>query len=167
MSPVSTAFAASSPTVATIGVDSLPGKQDSCRNRSFRARRTPMCAVRRKRPVETLVVAVPESAGSALYGVVDVLMAAGNLWQTLVRSEPAMQPFRVRIVSPLTRRFLCGNGIPVDPAVTVRDDPRADVIVLPELWLGPDEHLAGRYPALLAWIRASYLAGACIYSACS
>lgn len=37
--------------------------------------------------IEVAIVAVPETAGSALYGMVDVLLAAGNLWQTLVRSE--------------------------------------------------------------------------------
>src|SRR5690606_9406444 len=32
-------------------------------------------------PVEALMVAVPETAGSALYGMFDVLAATGNLWQ--------------------------------------------------------------------------------------
>ena len=122
---------------------------------------------RPKQPIKTLVVAVPETAGSALYGMVDVLMAAGNLWQTLVRSETGSQPFNVGIVSPLARPFRCGNGIPVSPVVSIRDNPSADIVVLPELWLGPDEHLEGRYPTLLAWIRARYKAGSCIYSACS
>jgi len=36
-------------------------------------------------PIEVIVVAVPETAGSALYGMVDVLLAAGNIWQTLSR----------------------------------------------------------------------------------
>lgn len=126
-----------------------------------------MRTVRRKAPVETLIVAVPETAGSALYGMVDVLTAAGNLWQTLARSEDASQPFRVRIVGAHARGFRCGNGVPVVPDVAVRDDPRADVIVLPELWLGPDEPPSGRYPALLEWIRARYRTGSHVYSACS
>jgi transcriptional regulator GlxA family with amidase domain len=40
-------------------------------------------------------------------------------------------------------------------------------VILPELWLGPDETLAGRYPALLEWIRRCHARGAAIYSACS
>lgn len=36
-------------------------------------------------PIKVLIVAVQQTAGSALYGMVDVLMAAGNLWQALVR----------------------------------------------------------------------------------
>jgi hypothetical protein len=34
-------------------------------------------------PVQVLIVAVAETAGSALYGMLDVLLAAGNIWQTL------------------------------------------------------------------------------------
>lgn len=119
------------------------------------------------RPIETLIVAVPETAGSALYGMVDVLRAAGNLWQTLARAGGEGSPFRVRIIAPSRRMFRCGNEIPVSPELAVGDDPPADLVILPELWLGPDEHLAGRYPALTRWIRARYDGGASIYSACS
>ncbi|MFX4227882.1 MAG: hypothetical protein ACFHHU_08350 [Porticoccaceae bacterium] len=38
---------------------------------------------KKNHPIEVLILAVPETAGSALYGMVDVLLAAGNLWQTL------------------------------------------------------------------------------------
>ena len=117
--------------------------------------------------IETLIVAVRETAGSALYGMVDVLIAVGNLWQTLLRSEHRDSPFEVRIASLHTRGFRCGNGVPVAPSVCVRDNPRADIVIVPELWLGPDEDLAGRYPALVRWLRARYDDGACIYSACS
>ena len=30
-------------------------------------------------PIEVIIVAVPETAGSALYGMLDVLLAAGNI----------------------------------------------------------------------------------------
>jgi hypothetical protein len=36
-----------------------------------------------EKPIEVLILAIPETAGSALYGMVDVLSATGNLWQTL------------------------------------------------------------------------------------
>jgi transcriptional regulator GlxA family with amidase domain len=123
--------------------------------------------MRRAGRIDVLIVAVHETAGSALYGMVDVLSAAGNLWQTLARSGPATRPFRVRVVATRLRPFRCGHGIPVAPDVAVHDDPHADIVVLPELWLGPDEPLAGRYPALLDWIRARHRGGSTIYSACS
>ena len=118
-------------------------------------------------PLDVAIVAVPETAGSALYGMVDVLSVTGNVWQTLTRSEPTPAPFRVRVVSVNRERFNCGNGIPVEPCGAIDDISRADIVILPELRLGPDEHLSGRYPALIEWIRARYDGGACVYSACS
>ena len=61
----------------------------------------------------------------------------------------------------------CGNHIPVQPACAIEDDPSADIIIFPELWLGPDDSIHGRYPDLMAWIQRSYARGACLYSACS
>ncbi len=118
-------------------------------------------------PMEALVVAVPETAGSALYGMIDVLSAAGNLWQLLVGSEPERRLFQARIVSISAEPFRCGNGIPVTPDAAVDDDPKGDILILPELWLAPDEHMKGRYPELMDWIRRKYREGTTLYSACS
>jgi transcriptional regulator GlxA family with amidase domain len=118
-------------------------------------------------PVEVLIVAVPETAGSALYGMLDVLSAAGNVWQTLARSGMEQQLFDVRIIAPAAGTFRCGNGIPVAPDCSVDEDPGADIVIMPELWLGPDDDLSGQYPALLEWIRHRHGTGATLYSACS
>ena len=118
-------------------------------------------------PVSVIVVAVPETAGSALYGMVDVLLAAGNIWQTLVGTESGSKPFRVQILSPIEEPFVCGNGIPIAPELSVADDPNTEILILPELWLGPDEHMGGRYPELMEWIRRQHERGTSIYSACS
>jgi transcriptional regulator GlxA family with amidase domain len=40
-------------------------------------------------------------------------------------------------------------------------------VIVPELWIGPDEVLAGRYPALIEWLRRQHARGATLYSACS
>lgn len=119
------------------------------------------------RPTEVLIVAVKESAGSTLYGMLDVLNAAGSLWATLSRSGAPHTFFRVRIASPSRKSFRCGNNVPVVPDVAIADDPSASIVILPELWLGPDEDLRGRYPDLMEWIRRRYRKGAALYSACS
>jgi hypothetical protein len=83
-------------------------------------------ATRQQKPrLETLIVALPETAGSALCGLVDVLTSTGLVWQTLTRTEPVGLPFHVRIASMGTRTFRCGNGIPVSPNVSIRDNPPA------------------------------------------
>lgn len=118
-------------------------------------------------PIRALIVAVPETAGSALYGMLDVLSAAGNLWQSLVRTEPERKLIQPFIVSHTKKAFRCGNGVPVSPDLGVRDNPDADIIIVPELWLGPDEDMHGRYPEFMKWISQSYAKGAHVYSACS
>lgn len=118
-------------------------------------------------PIDVLLVAIPETAGSALYGMLDVLAATGTIWQTLMRSGDERQYFRIRIVSPEGGLFTCGNGIPVIAHCALSDEPAAPVIIVPELWLGPDETLAGRYPELIDWLRRSHSEGSTIYSACS
>jgi transcriptional regulator GlxA family with amidase domain len=117
--------------------------------------------------VQALIAALPETAGSALYGMVDVLAATGTLWRELVGEEPGASLIRPRIVALSREPFRCGNGIPVIPDVAVDEDPGADVVVLPELWLAPADDMKGRYPELLDWIRRRHRAGSTIYSACS
>lgn len=121
----------------------------------------------KNKPTQVLIVATRETAGSALYGMLDVLTAAGNLWHDLVREKGARHLFEVRIVAMHREPFACGNGIPVQPQCCIEDDPTADIVILPELWLGPDESIRGRYTTLMKWIRLCYKRGSAIYSACS
>jgi transcriptional regulator GlxA family with amidase domain len=120
-----------------------------------------------QRALQTLILALPETAGAALYGLVDVLMTTGKIWQALLRSEVGPLPFSVQIASIGRRTFRCGNGIPVSPSISLLDRPRADIVVIPELWLGPDQHLAGRYGRVTKWLRELYRNGTHIYSVCS
>lgn len=122
---------------------------------------------RSKKPISVLIVALPETAGSALYGMLDVLCSAGNIFQTLVRSNDEQKLFQVRIVGNSERPFTCGNGIPVTPDCSIANDPMADIIIVPEMWLGPDEVLTGRHLPIIAWLRRKYESGATLCSACS
>lgn len=121
----------------------------------------------RNKPPRALIVAIPETAGSALYGMYDVLGACGNLWQDLVGTEPSERLIEPAIVSTTKKPFRCGNGIPVSPDHGISDNPVADIVIVPEMWLGPNEHVHGRYPKLMKWLRESYQRGAHLYSACS
>jgi transcriptional regulator GlxA family with amidase domain len=117
--------------------------------------------------IDALIVAVPETAGSALYGMVDVLSATGNLWETLVGTGDERNLIRPQIVSTERGPFRCGNGIPIVPDVSVSDDPKAQIVIVPEIWLRPEETIKGRYGDLMEWLRTSYRRGAAMYSACS
>jgi transcriptional regulator GlxA family with amidase domain len=99
--------------------------------------------------------------------MLDVLAATGSIWQTLLRSGDERQYFRVRIISPDGRLFSCANNIPVNPDCAVADDIQAPIVILPELWLGPDETLNDRYPELIEWLQRRHQQGSYLYSACS
>lgn len=120
-----------------------------------------------EQPVEVLIVAVPETAGSALYGMYDVLAVAGTIWETLARAGAGRPLFSVRIVSDRRGPFACGNGVPVRPDVAVDDDPQAAIVILPELWLDPDGSIRGRYRSVIDWVRRRFERGAAVYAACS
>jgi transcriptional regulator GlxA family with amidase domain len=143
-------------------------KKDKCHKQAIYAINVekPMESVLKK-PILVLIVALPETAGSALYGMLDVLCSAGNIFQALVRSNDEQFLFQVRIVANSERAFTCGNGIPVTPDCSISDDPEADIIIVPELWLGPDETLTGRHRAMIDWLRRQYEAGVTLCSACS
>ena len=118
-------------------------------------------------PVEALILALPESAGSAIYGLIDVFASTGTLWLALVGDEPSGRPIRSRIVSLSRDPFRCGNGIPVTPDLTIAETSGVDIVVVPELWLAPDDDLMDRYAEVKEWLRSHHRAGGIIYSACS
>ena len=119
------------------------------------------------KPIDALILAVPESAGSAIYGLIDVFASTGTLWLDLVGDEPGQRLIRPKIVSLAREPFQCGNGIPVTPDLTIEETAAADIIVIPEMWIAPDDDLNGRYAELKEWLRKRHHAGSIIYSACS
>lgn len=116
---------------------------------------------------DVYLLCLPESAGSALYGMVDVLAATGTLWNELSGIESGANTLRPRLVSITTAPFICGNGIPVQPDITISELSSPEILIVPELWLAPDDAVDNRYDNLKSWLRACYEGGTIIYSACS
>jgi transcriptional regulator GlxA family with amidase domain len=117
--------------------------------------------------ITAAILALPQTAGSGLYGMVDVLAATGTLWQELVGEPPGRSLIRPVIVGRSRDPFRCGNGIPVAPETAIGDDFAPDIVIVPEIWLAPDDDLKGQFPDVTDWIRARHRAGSVIYSACS
>jgi transcriptional regulator GlxA family with amidase domain len=119
------------------------------------------------RILDAAIVALPETAGSALYGLIDVLSATGTLWCQLVEDDPGVPLIRPRIVSLSREPFRCGNGIPVAPDLSIAEAAKPDILILPELWLAPTDDLGERHAELKDWICRLYRGGTTVYSACS
>jgi transcriptional regulator GlxA family with amidase domain len=117
--------------------------------------------------IDAHILALPQSAGSALYGMVDVLASTGTLWRELVGETAGAPLLRPRIVSTSKRPFRCGNCIPVAPDLSLDESGAPAIVVVPELWLAPTDDLKDRHASAKEWLRRCYDQGSMIYSACS
>lgn len=119
------------------------------------------------RAVDATILALPETAGSALYGMVDVLAATGTLWRELVGDEPGHALIRPCIASPTRRQFCCGNDIPVSPEITINQAGKPEIVIVPEMWLTPHDDIHDRYRDVKDWLCRCHESGSMIYSAYS
>ncbi|WP_305985878.1 GlxA family transcriptional regulator [Roseibium sp. MMSF_3544] len=120
-----------------------------------------------QRPLEVQLLAIPETCGSALYGMVDVLATSGRVWREISGLEAGPELIRTRIVSPCAEQFRCENGVPVSPDLTTEYSNVPEVLVIMDIWVGADDTVADRYEELSAWLKHCWSNGTIIYSACS
>jgi transcriptional regulator GlxA family with amidase domain len=150
-----------------MGLARLKHQSEFCQKQSFRAKIDDIMDRHPPSPIQAFILALPETAGSALYGMVDVLAATGTLWRELVGEEPGHRLIEPRIVSTSRQAFRCGNGIPVSPDADLGGAIGAAIIIIPELWLAPTDDMAERYAEVKEWVRRCYRNGSTIYTACS
>jgi transcriptional regulator GlxA family with amidase domain len=120
-----------------------------------------------KEKLVVAVLAVPESTGSTLYGMVEILASAGRDWRLIAEGQPGESTFKPLVVSATGRSFRTPGGLAVEPQASFADLPTPDVIVIPDLMVLPGDDLHGRYPAECAWLRQNYEAGATLAAACT
>jgi len=118
-------------------------------------------------PLDIQLLALPESAGSSLYGMLDVLATTGTLWRELAGLDRGPSLIRPRLLSLTRERFTCGHGIPVKPDLAIGDDVRPDILIITDFWLAPDDAMGDRYDELKAWLRECRAGDTTIYSACT
>jgi len=120
-----------------------------------------------KPPATVALLALPEATASTLYGMYDLFAAAGRDWEFIVKGVPGETQIRPQVVSATRDGFRAINNVWIAPEASFADSPQADVVCVPELFVAPEEPLAGRYPAEIQWLRDQYSAGAILASACS
>jgi hypothetical protein len=69
------------PAQCKLGLEEPQHQSEFCQKRSIRANTCVAMNKRSRAPINALVLALPETAGSALYGIVDVLAATATLWR--------------------------------------------------------------------------------------
>ncbi|MEM1129144.1 MAG: helix-turn-helix domain-containing protein [Pseudomonadota bacterium] len=112
------------------------------------------------------LLALPESSGAALYGMLEVLGTAGRPVRDATGMDPAPATLRPRIVAASDQPFHCAHGIPVAPHCKTEAANIPQVLIVTEFWIDTDDCMTDRHDAARAWLRDCWEAGTTIYSAC-
>jgi transcriptional regulator GlxA family with amidase domain len=123
-------------------------------------------ATPRQGPLHVSLIAIPEVAISTLHGLYDVLTAFGML-VGFDEAIPASPPFRVDIVGAAPGPVALAGGLTTQTHRSVRDIAVTDIVIVPSMVLRTRSWQVGRYPEMVAWLRAMHRGGAILCSACS
>ncbi|MEM1264492.1 MAG: helix-turn-helix domain-containing protein [Pseudomonadota bacterium] len=118
-------------------------------------------------PVNVQLLAIPDTSGSALYGMIDVLATHGRLWRAICGLEPGPELIKTQVVAETMEPFRCGYGIPVVPDVVTAAENRPDILIIMDIWVGAEDPIDDRYDDLKAWLKHCWDNGTTMYSACS
>lgn len=118
------------------------------------------------RSLHVSLVAVPDAVISTLTGIYDVM----NSFKMLAGADSAVPddpPFKVEIVGTTRGTVMLASGMPVETHHGVAEMMASDIIIVPSILLEDNRWETGRYPELVAWLRARHASGAILCSACS
>lgn len=118
-------------------------------------------------PIDAAILAVPETSGSALYGIVDLLAVTAHMQHLPGGRHIHGRTIRPNIISLSRDYFRCHNSAPVAPDLDMDSGRKFNIVIVPEVWLDESGSFVGRYPDVMDWIRDQYKAGANIYSSCA
>lgn len=118
-------------------------------------------------PVTVAILAFPEATASVVYGLYDLFRSAGRDWGMIVEGRPGPQLLEPRVVSAQSGPFAAANGVRVTPDAGLDGGSIPDIVCVPDLLVAPDEPIAGRYAAEIAWLRRCYAGGATVSASCS
>jgi transcriptional regulator GlxA family with amidase domain len=120
-----------------------------------------------ERALRAAVLAPPEFTASTLFDVYDLLAAAGRDWDLVVSGVMGQLRIQPSVVSRTSERLQASNGVWIEPDYALEDFGHPGIVCVPDVFVAPEESLAGRYEPELSWLRTWYEAGAVIGTACA
>jgi transcriptional regulator GlxA family with amidase domain len=118
------------------------------------------------RELHVSLIAIPDAVISTLSGIYDVM----NAFKVLARFDdafPERPPFQVEIVGEKRGPVALASGLPIEAQRGIGEIASTDIVIVPSILLKGDAWQKGRYPALVAWLKAMHKRGASLCSACS
>lgn len=118
-------------------------------------------------PPRVYLLAAVETSPSVLYGLVDVLGAAGVVYPEVTRGTPGEPIFDVRVVAATSEPFRSLSNVLIVPDAAVTEVDDADVVIVCDMYQPIDRPPRGKYPGEIDWLRRMHERGALITSVCS
>lgn len=108
-----------------------------------------------------------ETSPSVLYGLVDVLGAAGVVYSEVTTGRPGEPIFDVRVVAATAEPFRCLSNILIVPDCAVNEADDADIVIVCDMYQPVDQPPRGKYTQEIDWLRRMHRRGALVTSVCS
>lgn len=118
------------------------------------------------RALHVSLIAIPDAVISTLSGIYDVMNAFKMLAKT-GDAFPDQPPFLVEIVGQKRGSMKLASGLPIDVQRSIDEITSTDIVIVPSILLAGNAWQKGRYPDLVAWLKAMHARGASLCSACS
>jgi transcriptional regulator GlxA family with amidase domain len=109
----------------------------------------------------------PEATASVLFGLYDLCHSAGRDWGLIVGGAAGPPLLRALLVAAEAGPMAVANGARIAPDATMEEVPEPAVLFVPEVLVAPNDSLAGRFTAEIAYIRRCHAAGSIVAAACS
>jgi transcriptional regulator GlxA family with amidase domain len=119
-------------------------------------------------PIRVSIVALPEAMVSPVSGLFETFKAAGAMAAPQDRDSAQGTPFEVEIVGERAGTIEGPSGLTINAHRAVGKIDETDIVIVPSMAIDEEvEWVPGRYPAMVAWLRAMHEGGATVCSACT
>ncbi len=119
------------------------------------------------KPIRIAILIYPDVTISTAYGMFDLFKGVGRDWRFITEGEPGTSLMQPELVAAHIHSFEAANGIQITPSKSIHDFPDPDIVCVPDVFISPNEDLAGRFDKELEYLRNAYARGATIATACS
>ena len=143
-----------------------PEQWDSDHDRSIRAKEE--LTIDTNPRIRVSIVAVPDAMVSPVSGLFETLKAAGSMAAPEDRDGVPGDPFEIEIVGERAGPIEGPSGLTITAERPVAEVGETDIVIVPSVAIDEEvDWVPGRYPAMVAWIRAMHDRGATVCSSCS
>ena len=120
------------------------------------------------RPIRISLVATPQAMVSPVSGLFEVFQSVGAIAAAAGADPVVREPLQPEIVAESAGPVEGPSGLSITAHRSIDEVTSTDIVVVPSMEMGDDGNwVPGRYPRIVAWIRAMHAGGATICSACS